>query len=81
MNLSDEYLKKAFERTLELTSDELFCGVWENFDLSTSAFPALTEPNKAHRIRGKYKRDGKLKTPFRFTPIQPDPPENQYSCC
>ena len=40
MNLSDECLSKGFKRTPELTSDEIFCGTWENVDLSTSCLPA-----------------------------------------
>ena len=69
MNLSDAFLRKPFTETPELTSDEIFCGTWDSVDLSTSAFPRLVEPNKAHRIRGKFERDGKLEKPLRFTPL------------
>ena len=69
MNLSDECLLKAFDRTPELTSDEDFCGVWNNIDLSTDAFPMLTGVNVAHRIQSKLRRDGKLIKTLRFTPL------------
>ena len=69
MNLSVACLEKAFESTPELTSDEIFCGTWDIVDLSTAAFPQLTTPNQAHRIRGKFARDGKLKARLRFTPL------------
>ena len=45
------------------------CGSWDTVDLSTSAFPRLSEPNKAHRIQGKYARDGGLVKSLRFTPL------------
>ena len=67
LNLSDACLEKAFTSTPELTSDEIFCRSWDIVDLSTAAYPLLTTPNKDHRIRGKFARDGKLKAPLRFT--------------
>ena len=69
MNLSDECLLKAFERTPTSTQDEKFCGTWDNVDLSKEAFPRLTGLNAAKRVRSKFERDGKLLQPFRFTPL------------
>ena len=69
MNLSDSCLRQAFNRTPEDRHDESVCGSWDTVDLSTSAFPRLSEPNKAHRIQGKYARDGGLVKSLRFTPL------------
>ena len=46
-----------------------FCGDWDGVDLDLDAFPRLSSPNEAHRIRGFQARDGHLLKPLRITPL------------
>ena len=69
MNLSDKCLKIAFRGTPKEDRDENFCGRWDNVDLEANAYPQLSSPNEAYRIRGVNARDGHLTKPARFTPI------------